>query len=384
MKWKFFVTLAFVLLFCASLCLPSFAATLPTGSGAREVYVTSSDLMSADRAVWLSSWNEVEDKYYNSQIPVLWDKITSTPDGSGFSGVKYTIDGSQYQYRNLTNIYDITKLTDISNKTEHDWYFGILVKIYYPASYSMNIFDTCSVYPVYSDIDGNHKGDTLHAITIKPEHISTVTVKGEEWYCVSYNFWRNPDYIGCSYSWIPDGYYLSGFGFNFAIGTGEYDNSNVDDWYIPSGTQVCFSEISGKSFVSSQALLELLEKFMGALSADIAEQTEELTNGWKGGGFSSDGSGLTDYEGAEKDLLNSQQSALDQSTSILNGVGGSLSKFQNGFIVVGNIFNQLIGVEWVDTLITVSLALGIVAFLLNITPSLVKRFANRSDKGEGG
>lgn len=70
------------------------------------------------------------------------------------------------------------------------------------------------------------------------------------------------------------------------------------------------------------------------------------------------------YNNAESQLIGGVQSTLNGVNSQWNNLNGNLLQYQGAFMAFNRFFNNLCGIPWVGTVITLSVAIGVFALLL--------------------
>ena len=86
---------------------------------------------------------------------------------------------------------------------------------------------------------------------------------------------------------------------------------------------------------------------------------------------------FTDLDGAEQELAGQNQEGLDVAGAIIGDF--TLQQFASGLTALVSIYNVLLPrLGWLNALISVSLALGIVSFLLNLVPSIAGKLSGSS------
>lgn len=70
------------------------------------------------------------------------------------------------------------------------------------------------------------------------------------------------------------------------------------------------------------------------------------------------------YNNAESRLIGGVQSTLNGVNSQWNNLNGNLLQYQGAFMAFNRFFNNLTGIPWVGTVITLSVAIGVFALLL--------------------
>lgn len=70
------------------------------------------------------------------------------------------------------------------------------------------------------------------------------------------------------------------------------------------------------------------------------------------------------YNNAESQLIGGVQSTLNGVNSQWNNLNGNLLEYQGAFMAFNRFFNNLTGIPWVGTVITLSVAIGVFALLL--------------------
>lgn len=78
------------------------------------------------------------------------------------------------------------------------------------------------------------------------------------------------------------------------------------------------------------------------------------------------------YNNAESQLIGGVQSTLNGVNSQWNNLNGNLLQYQGAFMAFNRFFNNLTGIPWVGTVITLSVAIGVFALLLGAVLDYVK------------
>lgn len=113
------------------------------------------------------------------------------------------------------------------------------------------------------------------------------------------------------------------------------------------------------------------------------QATDEIVNGWDPDPEKPSGSDkFDDLDDLEQEVEGSTQDGISQGESILNSLSSNLASFSSAFIFVTGLFNLFLGVGWIPTLLEVSLALGLIAFILNIVPSIGRAIDRHRNKKE--
>ncbi len=128
--------------------------------------------------------------------------------------------------------------------------------------------------------------------------------------------------------------------------------------------------------------VEYNQMVVNGQTADIVsgmqEQTDEIVNGWEYSETDVPGSdSFDDLDSLDGELLDSSSDALDESKSLIGNIGTHLTTFSSGFVVFINIFNSILNIGFLYDLILIGLALGVIAFLLNIIPSISSKLTRQ-------
>lgn len=78
------------------------------------------------------------------------------------------------------------------------------------------------------------------------------------------------------------------------------------------------------------------------------------------------------FNNAESQLIGGVQSTLNGVNSQWNNLNGNLLQYQGAFMAFNRFFNNLTGIPWVGTVITLSVAIGVFALLLGAVLDYVK------------
>lgn len=87
-----------------------------------------------------------------------------------------------------------------------------------------------------------------------------------------------------------------------------------------------------------------------------------------------DGSGsIGDLNDAENGVIEDAQAGIDQAETLFNNAPGIVALYATGFYFMSNVLEHFIGVGWLSGVVSVSLALGLLAFIINISVAVIKK-----------
>lgn len=100
---------------------------------------------------------------------------------------------------------------------------------------------------------------------------------------------------------------------------------------------------------------------------------DQITQGWSPNPETPTGSGTVDQQTQLEDqIMQDSEQGLNDATSALNAAGSILAVFRDGFIFLMGLFGLATDISLVNNLLSISLALGIFIFVLNLTANLMK------------
>jgi len=107
-----------------------------------------------------------------------------------------------------------------------------------------------------------------------------------------------------------------------------------------------------------------------------------LTEGWKPNPEKPSGSeSVDDMTDIEQEIMDGSQEGIDSGNQVLSNFGGFLENWREGFIFAIGLFNILFANTWINSLIQIGLALGLIAFILNIAPSIARKISSGKKGG---
>lgn len=122
---------------------------------------------------------------------------------------------------------------------------------------------------------------------------------------------------------------------------------------------------------------------LGDINNSVQEGTDQITNGWTPNPEKPAGSGsVDDMTDIEQEIVDGSQEGIDSGNQVLSNFGGFLENWREGFIFVIGLFNILFANTWINSLIQIGLALGLIAFILNIAPSIARKISSGKKGGE--
>ncbi len=118
------------------------------------------------------------------------------------------------------------------------------------------------------------------------------------------------------------------------------------------------------------------------ITGEIQESTDQITNGWTPNPEKPAGSeSVDDMTDIEQEIMDGSQEGIDSGNQVLSNFGGFLENWREGFIFVIGLFNILFANTWINSLIQIGLALGLIAFILNIAPSIARKISSGKKGG---
>lgn len=222
---------------------------------------------------------------------------------------------------------------------------------YYASSESISPIDA-SLYECRVYLDDNYSR------YLTPE-VSASTNNGAELY---YSFTNNTD-SPVALSRVSIGMFedsdLMSFGFQFYIGQIKY-------------------RMFTSSQQSTQAIVDSIQNQTDQITGSIDGLGDKLINGW--GGESTPPSGddvIADWENLEQELIAGAESGLSSIGDMFTDGTEFILSIIPAFTAVNTVFLSTIGVDVFTSIIVVSLAFGLFAFLLGVVPTLIPRNRNK-------
>lgn len=125
-------------------------------------------------------------------------------------------------------------------------------------------------------------------------------------------------------------------------------------------------------------------ELLGDINNSIQEGTDQITNGWQPNPETPDNADDVGELGSiEEQLQSGSEEGINAGMDMITGLGNSLTGFQKGFVFLIDLFDELTGeIKWISSVLTIGLALGIVAFLLNIVGSVASKISRNERRAE--
>lgn len=89
-----------------------------------------------------------------------------------------------------------------------------------------------------------------------------------------------------------------------------------------------------------------------------------------------------DLSGLEDNLMNDSQQGFDEADYIFNNAPGFVALYSSGFLFMSAVIEHIYSAGWLSGILTVSLSLGLFAFIANIASNVFK--SSITSKGKGG
>lgn len=120
----------------------------------------------------------------------------------------------------------------------------------------------------------------------------------------------------------------------------------------------------------------------GEIAGSIQDSTDKITGGWNSDPQKPAGSDKVDeLTGIENQLDQEISGGVQSGLDILQRFNIYVEKFEQPLLFIMGMFTDFFEVSWLTDLVTVSLSLGVIVFLLNLAPSVASRM-HRDDMSE--
>ncbi len=134
---------------------------------------------------------------------------------------------------------------------------------------------------------------------------------------------------------------------------------------------------------STEEILGAIDQMKNDITGSIEESTDKITNGWDPDPVKPEGSESVDeMEDLEDQIMDGSQAGIDSGNEVLDGFDGALANFRGGFLFLIGIFNLLFENTWLTYVLQVSLALGLIGFILNLVPSIGAKLSRDERRAE--
>lgn len=181
----------------------------------------------------------------------------------------------------------------------------------------------------------------------------------------------------------------------FSIYPNVYQNRSTVGMIVQSRAAVTVTDptldaIQGGLKDNADQITDEIQQGTNDLKNEIQQGTDEVVNGWEPNPEKPQGSNkVDDMTQIENEIEQGAQEGIDTGNNLLQNFGTLFTSFTTGFLFFIGIFNLLFSNAWLTTLLQISLVLGLIAFILNIVPSIGSRIGRdqkkqNKPKGKGG
>lgn len=165
------------------------------------------------------------------------------------------------------------------------------------------------------------------------------------------------------------------------------DFLNSPDIFHPDFSSIGFLMYSFASVTISdpdvEEILGGINKSTNQITGAINDSTDKITNGWDPKPEKPQGSEKVDeMSDLEDQILAGSQEGVDLGNESLLGLNDFFATFADGFMFFIGIFNLLFTNSWITRILQISLAIGLIAFVLNIVPSIGSKISSDERRAE--
>ena len=121
------------------------------------------------------------------------------------------------------------------------------------------------------------------------------------------------------------------------------------------------------------------------ITGAISDSTDKITGGWTPAPDVPEGSeSVGELDSIEQELQSSSEEGISAGLSMITSIPDTIFKFRSGLMFFISMSNEIMQIEWLTTLLTIGLSIGIVAFLLNISGSIFSKVSRDNAKRSSG
>ena len=133
---------------------------------------------------------------------------------------------------------------------------------------------------------------------------------------------------------------------------------------IPEGAKSVYTITFGFNFNSSFPTSQSLYLTVYPFQLKTVSGTDKIIEQFGSNYSQPDTNNQDNYNKAESQLMGGVQSTLNGVNSQWNNLNGDLLQYQGAFLAFNRFFNNLTGIPWLGTVITLSVSIGVFALLL--------------------
>lgn len=138
------------------------------------------------------------------------------------------------------------------------------------------------------------------------------------------------------------------------------------------------------SLYRQQQLSNTSNKLLDEINKQLeqnGQKIDDIINGSVSAEKPNGSDAVGDLGNIEDELMDSAQEGMDKADVIFNDAPNIFALYASGFLFMATVIERIASAGWISNIITVSLALGLVAFIVNISMVVVGR---KGDSGKGG
>lgn len=135
------------------------------------------------------------------------------------------------------------------------------------------------------------------------------------------------------------------------------------------------------SLYRESAIANKTNKLMNEVNKQLeanGEKLDEIINGDVSSEAPAGSDKLDDFLEVEEELLDQTQDGFDQADILFNQAPGIIMLYASAFLFVSNVLEKIALAGWLQNILTISVSLGLIGFILNLTATALR------NNGRGG
>lgn len=132
-----------------------------------------------------------------------------------------------------------------------------------------------------------------------------------------------------------------------------------------------------RAYAESQKTNKLIDEVNKQLEAN-GEKMDEIINGDASAEAPAGSDKVNDFLEVEEELLDQTQDGFDQADILFNQAPGIIMLYASAFLFVSNVLEKIALAGWLQNILTISVSIGLIGFILNLTATALR------NSGRGG
>lgn len=224
------------------------------------------------------------------------------------------------------------------------------------------------------------EADFVYQNTHTSSYLSSITNLSDYGFSFDIAEYENAKYWKGSYKKIETpAEYVTQYEYMYTA-TAQVQNSSGSDYKFQS-----FRFLLDSGFLPDNHYRLFVSQIRFRVLDESQANVNSITNGWTANPQKPSGSDKVNQQTQlEEQIKNDTAAGRQETNDILNSAPSIIGNYTNGFLFLMGLFGLATDIPLLDSLLNISLAMGLFIFFLNLVPSIVSSVQRSSNKKRGG